>query len=57
MKSELILQIHDELLFDVPEEETRTLMKVVKDCMENVMELSVPLTVECNYGKNWREAH
>lgn len=53
----MVLQIHDELLFDVPEGETRTLMKVVKDCMENVMELSVPLTVECNYGKNWLEAH
>ena len=57
LKSKMVLQIHDELLFDVPEEETRTLMKVVKDCMENVMELSVPLTVECNYGKNWLEAH
>ena len=57
LKSKMVLQIHDELLFDVPEVETRTLMKVVKDCMENVMELSVPLTVECNYGKNWLEAH
>lgn len=57
LKSKMVLQIHDELLFDVPEGETRTLMKVVKDCMENVMELSVPLTVECNYGKNWLEAH
>ena len=57
LKSKMVLQIHDELLFDVPEEETRTLMNVVKDCMENVMELSVPLTVECNYGKNWLEAH
>lgn len=57
LKSKMVLQIHDELLFDVPEGETQTLMKVVKDCMENVMELSVPLTVECNYGKNWLEAH
>ena len=57
LKSKMVLQIHDELLFDVPEGETQTLMKVVTDCMENVMELSVPLTVECNYGKNWLEAH
>ena len=57
LKSKMVLQIHDELLFDVPEGETQTLMKVVKDCMENVMELSVPLTVECDYGKNWLEAH
>lgn len=57
MKSKMVLQIHDELLFDVVEDELQELMSIVKSKMENVIELSVPLTVECNYGKNWLEAH
>ena len=57
LKSRMVLQIHDELLFDTVHDEVRTLMSIVKDQMENVASLSVPLTVECNYGKNWLEAH
>lgn len=55
--SRMVLQVHDELVFDVPAGEEETLKKIVKEEMENVVSLSVPLTVECNYGKNWLEAH
>ena len=57
LKSRMVLQIHDELLFDSIPEEVEQLMKIVKEEMENVIELSIPLTVECNYGNNWLEAH
>ena len=53
----MVLQIHDELLFDTLPEEAETLRGIVKDAMENVIKLSVPLTVECGMGKNWLEAH
>ena len=57
LKSSMVLQVHDELVFDAVPEETGTLEEIVVKKMQNVIELSVPLTVECNYGKNWLEAH
>ena len=57
LKSRMILQIHDELLFDAYPDEVEALMSIIKDEMENVIKLSIPLTVECNYGQNWLEAH
>ena len=57
LKSAMVLQIHDELLFDAYPEEIESLKKCVVEEMENVIELSIPLTVECKYGKNWLEAH
>ena len=57
LKSRMVLQIHDELVFDTIPEEVETLKGMVVEEMENVVKLSVPLTVECNYGKNWLEAH
>ena len=57
LKSRMVLQIHDELLFDALEEEIDTLKAIVVEEMENVVRLSVPLTVECDYGKNWLEEH
>ena len=57
LKSRMVLQIHDELVFDAPESEAETLKEIVTREMENVIRLSIPLTVECNYGKNWLEAH
>ena len=57
LKSRMVLQIHDELVFDAIKEEVDTLCAIVKEEMENVTSLSVPLTVECNYGNNWLEAH
>jgi DNA polymerase-1 len=57
LKSRMVLQIHDELVFDTIPEEVDTLRKIIVDQMEHVVSLSVPLTVECNDGKNWLEAH
>ena len=57
LQSRMVLQIHDELVFDALREEVDVLQRIVKEEMENVIELSVPLTVECNYGNNWLEAH
>ena len=57
MKSRMVLQIHDELVFDATKEEIGELKSIVTEKMENVISLSVPLTVECNYGKTWLEAH
>ena len=57
LKSKMVLQIHDELLFDALPEELPQLEALVKDVMEHVITLSVPLTVECSAGANWLEAH
>ena len=57
LKSRMVLQIHDELVFDAVPEETDILEEIVTEKMQNVIQLSIPLTVECNYGKNWLEAH
>ena len=57
LKSRMILQIHDELLFDTLPEEVERLKEIVCYEMQNVIELSIPLTVDCNYGNNWLEAH
>ena len=57
LQSRMVLQIHDELLFDAIPSEVEHLKKIVTEEMENVMKLSVPLTVECNHGNNWLEAH
>ena len=57
LESRMVLQIHDELLLEVPEGEIDAVRRLLVSEMENVITLSVPLTVECNYGKNWLEAH
>ncbi len=57
LRSRMVLQIHDELLFDAVPEEVKALKRLVVEEMENVTKLSVPLTVDCNEGKNWLEAH
>ena len=57
LSSKMVLQIHDELVFDTIPDEVETLKGIVVENMENVVKLSVPLTVECNYGANWLEAH
>ncbi|MBO6045380.1 MAG: DNA polymerase I, partial [Bacteroidales bacterium] len=56
-RSSMVLQIHDELLFEVVPEELDRLSAMVVNEMENVIKLSVPLTVECNHGSNWLESH
>jgi DNA polymerase-1 len=57
LKARMVLQIHDELLLEVPENEIDAVKALLVEEMQGVMELSVPLTVECNYGKTWLEAH
>ena len=57
LQSRMVLQIHDELLFDAIPSEAETLKALVVEVMENVIPLSVPLTVECSAGTNWLEAH
>jgi|HubBroStandDraft_6_1064221.scaffolds.fasta_scaffold00582_3 DNA polymerase-1 len=54
-KSKMILQVHDELLFEGPQDEIPRLTKVVKEVMENVYELRVPLLVDTKIGCNWRD--
>ena len=56
LKSKMIIQVHDELIFDVPKEELEKVNQIVTDIMDNVCELSVPLAIDIHYGKNWAEA-
>ena len=55
LKSRMILQVHDELVFEVPREELEQMKKLVLDIMPNALKLSVPVTVEVKVGKNWGE--
>jgi DNA polymerase I len=54
-KSRMILQVHDELLFEAPEDELPQLTRLVKEVMENAYKLSVPISVETKVGPNWRD--
>ncbi len=54
-ESKMILQVHDELLFEAPDQEIPRLKKLVKQAMENVQELKVPLIVDICVGQNWRD--
>jgi DNA polymerase-1 len=54
-KSKMILQVHDELLFEGPDDEIPRLAKVVREVMENVYTLRVPLLVDSKIGCNWRD--
>jgi len=55
--SKMLLQVHDELVFDVHNDELNILKPIIKQEMENAFKLSVPLTVDIGEGKNWLEAH
>lgn len=57
LKSRMIMQVHDELVFEGPEEEMEKLAALVREIMEGVVQLSVPLKVDAGWGDNWREAH
>lgn len=56
LKSMMILQVHDELVFEMPESELEIIKELVKKEMENVMPMSVPIKVDIGTGKNWSEA-
>ena len=53
----MILQVHDELLFDVPPAEEKEVFEIARKSMEGAMDLAVPLSVQGGLGKNWDEAH
>jgi len=57
LKAKMILQVHDELVFDVPHDELEILKPIVKDKMVNAIPMEVPIEVEMGSGKNWLEAH
>ncbi|MDO7906096.1 DNA polymerase I [Paenibacillus sp. JX-17] len=56
LRSRMLLQVHDELVFEVPEDELETMKKLVPATMEAALQLSVPLKAEVSYGSNWYEA-
>lgn len=53
----MLLQVHDELVFEVKQEKVEEAKAIIKDCMENTVKLSVPLVVDIGVGNNWDEAH
>jgi len=57
MKTRMIMQVHDELVFEVPEEELDQAKTMVVDRMEHALDLAVPVKVDVGVGKNWEEAH
>jgi DNA polymerase-1 len=52
----MLLQVHDELVFEIPPDEWEELQPLIKSTMENAVELTVPLVVDIHAGKNWMEA-
>lgn len=57
MQAKMILQVHDELIFDAPKEEASLLIEKVKELMRTAMEIDVPMEVDANQGDNWLQAH
>ncbi|MFW5752061.1 MAG: DNA polymerase, partial [bacterium] len=57
LQSKMILQVHDELVFDVPRGELEIMKELVRLEMENAEKLDVPLVVDMGWGENWLEAH
>ena len=53
----MILQVHDELVFDVPKEEIEIVKPIIKKCMEEALALNVPICVDIGVGNNWLKAH
>lgn len=57
LKAQMIMQVHDELNFNVPEAEVERVREIVVSEMQNAVHLSIPLIADCGVGKNWLEAH
>ena len=53
----MMMQVHDELVFEAPEAQAEPLREVVVEQMSSVLKMRVPMKVEAHYGKNWDEAH
>ena len=56
LNTKMLVQVHDELVFDVPDNEVEIVVPIIKDIMENIYPMSVPLKVDIEYGKTWYEA-
>ena len=56
-KTKMLLQVHDELVFEAPKSEIQTIQPIIKSTMENAIKFDVPLVVDCGVGANWLEAH
>ena len=56
LNTKMLVQVHDELVFDVPNNEVEIVIPIIRDVMENIYKMSVPLKVDIEYGKNWYEA-
>jgi DNA polymerase-1 len=57
MTTKMLLQVHDELVFEVPKDEVEGAQKMISHVMESAFELLIPLKVSCKIGKNWADAH
>ena len=57
LRTKMILQVHDELVFDVPIEEMDSIVKLIRTEMENALLLDIPIKVDIGTGSNWLEAH
>jgi DNA polymerase-1 len=57
LSTKMIMQVHDELIFELPEEELQQALPAIQKEMETVMELAVPLKISIHSGKNWAEVH
>ena len=56
VKSRILLQVHDELVLEVTEDEVEQVSAILRESMEHIVELSVPLSIDINLGRNWAEA-
>ena len=56
LNTKMLVQVHDELVFDVPNNEVEIIVPIIRDVMENIYKLNVPLKVDIEYGKTWYEA-
>jgi len=57
LQTRMLLQVHDELVFEVPSDELETVKTLVREEMEGVLPLEVPLKIDMQAGANWSEAH
>ena len=57
LKAAMLLSVHDEIVFEIPPEELETVKSLVKEIMEGIWDLKVPLKVNMISGRNWAEAH
>ena len=56
LRTKMVLQIHDELIFKVPKDEKETAYNIIKDIMENALHLDIPLEVDGGFGEDWYSA-